>query len=216
MAGSQGALIWWFEHPELDKSSISRAPYNFLTTGCPPWVLVIIEPLSQVPQRNVFGPFVLFYVTGDFRLTEQIRQRKNKLFCFYWNCDLLLWELFQFSFFNDKSLWRYPVLWPCSWKKLIERNDMPTYSFIQLKSLFFLSCFSSSFHSCWINNALSANCMLGFVLGVGNTVMNRTKFLPSWGRQTMEGYIHSGEGYELNQQGKMTENNCLGWAWLLI
>lgn len=137
MAGSQGALIWWFEHPELDKSSISRAPYNFLTTGCPPWVLVIIEPLSQVPQRNVFGPFVLFYVTGDFRLTEQIRQRKNKLFCFYWNCDLLLWELFQFSFFNDKSLWRYPVLWPCSWKKLIERNDMPTYSFIQLKSLFF-------------------------------------------------------------------------------
>lgn len=136
MAGSQGALIWWFEHPELDKSSISRAPYNFLTTGCPPWVLVIIEPLSQVPQRNVFGPFVLFYVTGDFRLTEQIRQRKNKLFCFYWNCDLLLWELFQFSFFNDKSLWRYPVLWRCSWKKLIERNDMPTYSFIQLKSLF--------------------------------------------------------------------------------
>lgn len=79
---------------------------------------------------------------------------------------------------------RHQVLWSCSWKKLIERNDKTAYSFIHLMSLRY---FLPLFHSCWIDNVLSIHCVPGLVLGIGNTVVNRTNSLSHWGRQTING-----------------------------
>lgn len=156
MDGVQGALVWWFVHVELDRSSVSQVLFNFLTTDCPLWVCVIIESLSQVPWQSVLGPLKKIFFSFWYSCIFQVgwtNWRKVSSF-FFWNCDLSFWELLQTSFSNHKSLWRYVELWLCSWKKLIKRSDIPTYSFIQPHESLFSFAFSPLFTVLWITNVV--------------------------------------------------------------
>lgn len=104
---------WWlqglalfFEHLELDRSSIYiTGPFQrsyhrlFIMNSCHYWHTFSDTTVKCLWSFHTF--FVFLEISGWLNKLD-----RERITCYYWNCNLSFWELFQTSFSNHKSLWR--------------------------------------------------------------------------------------------------------------